>query len=185
MIAATTSVASFVLVLLLIVSLANYQIPCILARILTLSIDGWDGSDKVFLFEFTMPMDGEDNRFEGDMPSIWILNAGIPRTTQYGPPNCNCWTSGCGEFDIVEALHDGSTMLKSTLHTNTPAGDSDYFSRPTGASMKLAVIFSSSSSTITIQKLDDSFEFATNMTGLDIEMMCSVSSGVSHFSVTK
>jgi len=51
---------------------------------LTPVTDGFDGADKVdkvFLFEFSMPMDGEAG-FEGDMPAIWALNAKIPRTLQ-------------------------------------------------------------------------------------------------------
>jgi hypothetical protein len=61
-------------------------------------IDGFDGADKVFLIEYMMPMDpGTHGGFESDMPAIWMLNAQIPRTTQYGPDTCNCWTSGCGE----------------------------------------------------------------------------------------
>jgi hypothetical protein len=32
-----------------------------------------------------------------DEPAIWMLNAQIPRTTQYGPSDCSCWESGCGE----------------------------------------------------------------------------------------
>ena len=77
-----------------------------------------------------MPTDGSH---EGDGPAFWLLNANIPRTEQYG---CSCWTTGCGEFDVAEALHSGSAYLKSTLHSNTPGGDSDYLMRPTVGAMK-------------------------------------------------
>lgn len=43
-----------------------------------------------------MPMDGKTG-FNGDMPAVWMLNANIPRTAQYGPKGCSCWESGCGE----------------------------------------------------------------------------------------
>ncbi len=58
--------------------------------------DGFGGADKVFFVEFSMPMD-EDSSFNADMPAIWMLNAQIPRTLQYGNANCSCWESGCGE----------------------------------------------------------------------------------------
>ena len=76
-----------------------------------------------------MPMDGTTG-FNADMPSIWMLNAQIPRTLQYGNAQCSCWESGCGELDIAEGLFSGSTYLKSTLHANTPGGDSDYLVHP-------------------------------------------------------
>lgn len=76
-------------------------------------------------------------------------------------------------------------MLKSTLHTNTPAGDSDYLVRPTAGSMKLAVVFSSSTSTISIQVLDEDTEFPATLSAEDINSMCNQSSGqVSHFHVS-
>jgi len=78
-----------------------------------------------------------------DMPAIWMLNAQIPHTIQYGDPSCNCWTSGCGEVDIVEVLSSGAIQCKSTIHTNMVAGDSNYNIRPTTEAMKLAVSFDS------------------------------------------
>lgn len=49
----------------------------------TVAYQGFDGGDKIFLFEFSMPSDGTTG-FEADMPAIWMLNAEIPRTLQYG-----------------------------------------------------------------------------------------------------
>jgi hypothetical protein len=137
------------------------------------------------MVEFEMPMDGMTG-FEGDMPAIWALNAKIPRTSQYGNITCSCWESGCGEFDVVEALNDGSTFLKSTLHDNTPGGDSDYLVRPETENMKLAVVFSSSSSTIHIQVLPDSTDFSSSITAGEIEGLCASSSGnpVSLFTIS-
>jgi len=100
---------------------------------ITNSIDGFEGVDKLFLMEFSMPPD-VNNSAQKDMPAIWLLNANIPRTAQYH--SCSCWKTGCGEFDIVETLHSGSTYMKSTLHTNTPGGDSDFVVRPTTEMMK-------------------------------------------------
>ncbi len=67
------------------------------ARELNEFTDGIAGADKVFLFEFSMPTDSGASGNLADMPAIWMLNAQIPRTTQYGPADCNCWESGCGE----------------------------------------------------------------------------------------
>ncbi|TGO78427.1 hypothetical protein BELL_0067g00230 [Botrytis elliptica] len=146
---------------------------------------GFNGANKVFLLEFSMPIDGRTG-FNGDMPSVWILNAQIPRTIQYGSPSCSCWESGCGEFDIAEALNSGSTFLKSTLHTNKPGGDSDYFVRPTSSTMKLAVVFSSATSTIHIQVLPTSYEFPTSLTTDEIQSICGTSTGsqLSEFAIS-
>lgn len=130
----------------------------------------------MFLLEFGMPMDGTAG-FNADMPAVWILNAQIPRTIQYGEASCSCWESGCGEFDIAEALNAGSTFLKSTLHTNKPGGDSDYFVRPTSDTMKLAVVFSAASSTIHLQVLPTSYDFPTSLTTDAIQSICDTSTG--------
>ncbi|KAG0651197.1 Allergen Asp [Hyphodiscus hymeniophilus] len=158
---------------------------CGYARPGAVAYHGFDGPDKVFLFEFTMPMDGEEG-FEGNMPAIWLLNAKIPRTLQYGEVACSCWESGCGEFDIAEALDDGSTRMKSTLHDNASGGDSDYLIRPTSAAMKLAVVFSSSTSTIHIQVLPDSTDFSSSLTAGEIEELCASDGGrpVSLFAIS-
>lgn len=58
--------------------------------------DGFNGADKVFMMEYSMPMDGTSG-FNADMPAIWMLNAQIPRTLQYGNAACSCWITGCGE----------------------------------------------------------------------------------------
>ena len=147
-------------------------------------LDGFDGVDKVVLIEFSMPMDS-DSGFNGDMPAIWMLNAQIPRTLQYGNAACSCWESGCGEFDIAEALNSGSTYLKSTLHTNTPGGSSDYILRPTSGTMKLAVVFSSNS-TIQVQVLSNSTDFGSSLTLSDIQGMCGAGpqNRISYFTIS-
>ncbi|TAQ87470.1 hypothetical protein B7494_g4209 [Chlorociboria aeruginascens] len=131
---------------------------------------GFDGADKLFLMEFSMPLDGERG-FNGDLPAIWLLNSEIPRTLQYGKDNCSCWETGCGEFDIAEALHSGSMNLKSTLHAVQRGGDSDFLIRPTSGTMKLAVVFSSRDSTIHIQVLPDETTFSSNLSFSEIDGM--------------
>jgi Putative TOS1-like glycosyl hydrolase (DUF2401) len=143
---------------------------------LTIPADGFDGADKMFLFEFIMPLDGNTG-FNGDMPAIWMLNAQIPRTVQYGKAECSCWESGCGEFDIVETLSSGSTRCKSTIHSNASGGDSDYILRPTSQPMKLAVVFSSATSTIRIQVLPDNATFDNNLMAAQVSAWCESSTG--------
>ena len=129
---------------------------------------GFGGATKVFLFEFTMPLDpSSDAQINADMPAIWFLNAQIPRTLQYGNGECSCWGSGCGEFDVFEVLNSGNKWLTSHLHSGQGSSDSsgsyggggtpDYIMRPIDSSMKAAVVFEEGS--ITISVLDDSASF--------------------------
>lgn len=125
--------------------------------------DGFDGPTKMFLVEFSMPLTGKTG-FNADMPAVWVLNAQIPNTLQYGDAECCCWESGCGEFDIFEILDSGNTRAKSTWHGNVSGGDSNYFNRPTESTMKAAVIFDGNSSAATIVVLPDDTDFATTLT---------------------
>jgi hypothetical protein len=137
---------------------------------------GFDGADKVFLFEFGMPKDGSSG-FNADMPAIWMLNAQIPRTLQYGDASCSCWTTGCGEFDIIETLASGEDKCKSTLHTNNPGGSSDYFQRPVDGTMKLAVIMSSADNSINVQVLPASTDFSASLTASEVNSFLTAHSG--------
>ena len=103
-----------------------------------------------------------------DMPAIWLLNAQVPRTLQYGNPECSCWPL-CGEMDIFEILDPGYDKCISSLH---PLGGSpSFFSRPSENSVKVAVVFSGISGTVRIEVLD-------NWQGFDKSLMDDV---VEHF----
>lgn len=140
---------------------------------------GFGGDNyKLFLFEFSMPSDsGSSAAINADMPAIWMLNAKIPRTVQYGPTSCSCWGSGCGEFDIFEVLNSGNARLTSHLHSGQGSSDpsgsyggggsANYIARPTDKTMKAAVLFSGSEVTITV--LDDSVEFGETVTAETVE----------------
>lgn len=131
---------------------------------------GFDGKNKVFLFEFSMPADNSGG-FNGNMPSIWALNAKIPRTAQYG--KCSCWDSGCGEMDLFEVLKDATDYVKSHYHANQGAtsqygkgggGSPDYFKRPFDKPVKAAAIFNDNGS-ITIKYLPGDCDFGAELDG--------------------
>lgn len=126
-------------------------------------VDGFDGLAKLFLVEFSMPLSGKTG-FNADMPAVWVLNAQIPNTLQYGDATCSCWESGCGELDIFEILDSGNTRAKSTWHGSVSGGDSNYFNRPTGSTIKAAIIFDATSSAASIVVLPDNTDFATTLT---------------------
>ncbi|KAI9747659.1 MAG: hypothetical protein M4579_007420 [Chaenotheca gracillima] len=139
---------------------------------------GWEGEEKAFFFEFQMPDDGKTDmgaNIAPNMPSIWLLNAAIPRMQQYG--NCSCWATGCGEFDLFEVLHPEDNQkgkAKSTIHRamSNSAGDSDYFARPFDKSIKMAAVMRGSSQTAHINILDDSTDFGENIVQNAIEGIC-------------
>jgi hypothetical protein len=130
----------------------------------TVAHHGFGGASKIFLVELGMPDDGKTGASQYDpvnMPAFWTLNAQIPRTLQYGKPECSCWESGCGEFDVFEVLAPGDTRCKSTLHGNTAGGNSDYFLRPTSGTAKGALIFYNDN--IHIKMLDQDFDFSSSI----------------------
>lgn len=138
----------------------------------TVAYHGFDGPSKAFFFEFEMPDDGQTSASIYDavnMPAIWLLNAQIPRTLQYGQADCSCWTSGCGEFDIFEVLAPGDTRCKSTLHGNIAGGDSDYFARPTNGTIKAALLLYNNNIHI---KVLDSFDFGSTMGDTFVNDIC-------------
>ncbi|KAL8933434.1 MAG: hypothetical protein Q9211_005786 [Gyalolechia sp. 1 TL-2023] len=132
---------------------------------------GFAGDQKLFLMEFSMPATGKTG-FNGDMPGIWLLNAQIPLTSQYGTnPECSCWTSGCGEFDLFEVLDTGDFRCKSTLHMAPAGGSSDYFQRPKDKTIKAAVLLQGSNESAHIQILDDSQSFDESLASEAVQAM--------------
>lgn len=136
----------------------------------TVAYHGFGGAQKIFLLEFGMPSTGSTNE-----PAIWLLNALIPRTQQYG--SCTCWgnTAGCGELDLFETLSNGSTYMTSSIHGVQAGGDSDYTLRPTSGTMKAAVVLNNDVLQITV--LPSSFTFPTTMTAAQYASLMSPSSG--------
>jgi hypothetical protein len=84
------------------------------------------------------------------MPAIWLLNARIPHTQQYG--NCSCWASGCGEIDLFEVLTPGGDKAKSNVHyaVGEGGGDANWFERPLEGSVKVAVVLDGERGEVTV-----------------------------------
>ena len=117
-----------------------------------------------------MPSDTNGNGYNQDMPAVWLLNAKIPRTLQYGEATCSCWKTGCGELDLFEVLSSGSNKMISHLHdgqgssqnsNNGGGGSQDYFERPTSGTFKGVVIFEGDE--IHILQVDDETEFGSSL----------------------
>ncbi|CAK7901635.1 hypothetical protein CAAN1_23S00210 [[Candida] anglica] len=139
---------------------------------------GYDGDIKMFLFEFEMPKEttvSKDEVSYFDMPAIWLLNARIPRTSQYPDNgNCSCWNSGCGEFDIFEVMNTTeSSHLYSTIHDYQGTGDIEnglqadgYIPRDTTGSMKGGVVFDSTGTAVVF--MSNSTSITGNITASDL-----------------
>lgn len=121
-----------------------------------------------------MPLSGKRDpniyALQPDMPAVWLLNADIPRTSQY--TNCSCWATGCGEFDIFETLDSGDIRTKSTLHSTIDGGDVNWIPRPTNSTMKAAVTFDADGAALHVKVLPDNTEFPTSFTPQDIAEFC-------------
>ncbi|KAK3336132.1 putative TOS1-like glycosyl hydrolase-domain-containing protein [Cercophora scortea] len=130
---------------------------------------GFDGADKTFLLEFSMPHQWGATDFQKDVPAIWMLNAKIPYTAQY---QFNCHPD-CGEFDVFEVLDHFGEKAKTTFHARAgqTGGDSNYFRRPVDGTLKLAVIFDSASSTVSVRILDNDIDFPASLSVQEIESL--------------
>ena len=123
---------------------------------------GFDGPKKAFFFEFQMPSDNSGAAQNVDMPSIWALNAKIPRLGQYSP--CSCWATGCGEIDLFEVLAPGSDKCVQAVHaakgvnknSGTPC---NYFKRPTSKTIKAATIYDTDAGSVTTVILPNDTSF--------------------------
>ncbi|KAK2767856.1 target of Sbf [Emmonsiellopsis sp. PD_33] len=148
----------------------------------TVAYHGFGGNNKIFLVELSMPLTGKTGWNE-DMPAAWILNAAIPRTLQYGKAECSCWSTGCGELDVLEILDAGNTRAKSTLHGGVSGGDSNYFKRPSDGAKKYAVVFNGDESTAHIKTLPDNFDFSTTLSDAAIDDILSDGASASTFAL--
>ena len=145
---------------------------------------GFGGCEKAFFFEFMMPTSSEPAAANADMPAIWSLNAQIPRTLQYGKPECSCWTTGCGEFDIFEVLSTGCLKMKSTMHGNKAGGSSDYFPRPVSKYVKGAMIMSDDEIKVVLLPDGTNFDFPQYLSKADLQAVLKGAANTSRFTLT-
>eukprot|EP00898_Chlorokybus_atmophyticus_P007685 jgi/Chlat1/7918/Chrsp68S07355 len=105
---------------------------------------GWAGNakgEKMFVLRLRMPKAGGT-----DTPAVWLLNAQVPRSAQYG---CNCrgmgGDGGCGELDIMEVLTDPSRKSQCISQIYSFKGSTGtgahYFIRPVNKAVTVFVVF--------------------------------------------
>ncbi|KAK3949546.1 putative TOS1-like glycosyl hydrolase-domain-containing protein [Pseudoneurospora amorphoporcata] len=146
---------------------------------------GFPGSARVFLFEFSMPDEPQHNGDDGNKPAIWLLNSRTPNTAQYFA--CNCWKSGCGELDVFEVLAPGQDKALSTFHLgddNKSAGDANYFQRPKGGPIKVALVMDAAKGgTASIKNMgaSDGARFGASLSADQVDNLKAKSGTVSEF----
>lgn len=139
---------------------------------------GFYGHTKMFLFEFTMPEDQRQNMSAipyYDLPSISIFSDRIARQS-INPrnPACSCKASGCGVYDVFQALSgDQKDRLFSTLHTTQTGGQtiqdltSDGYMKRTNGVMRGGVIFDSTGRITTFLNNNTLFDVSLNSTDVN------------------
>lgn len=158
---------------------------------------GYDGTTKMFLFQFESPVEDDskmtvNNTASYNMPAIWLLNAHIPRTAQYPyNPNCSCWNSGCGEFDIFEVLNNTeSTHFFSTIHDYQGTDDIEgglpiygWLERTPNQVMKGGVVFDSNGVATVFLSSDTTFD--DNLSSSDLSKWISAATSNSSTGVSE
>lgn len=146
----------------------------------TVAYRGFGGTTKMFLFNFSMPTESKVKKSDVsnyDMPAIWLLNAHIPRTSQYSNNgNCSCWNSGCGEFDIFEVKNNTKSTvnnLYTTLHDYQGTDDiqmgiqiDGFIERDTEGTMAGGVVFDSTGKATVF--VSNSTTFDDTISGSDV-----------------
>ena len=133
---------------------------------------GWAGA-KIFAIRARMPRyTGSVTQYYDDVPAIWMLNARVVRTAQYG---CNCRgmgsPGGCGELDVAEVLHGENLMhATSTIYSFEGATGSgqNYFVRPVKESATFIVIFDASGKIQQLRLKADAFNFGDTVSNATV-----------------
>lgn len=135
------------------------------------ALHGWSGVNgaKIFVMRTRMPRyTGAPGKNYTDEPAIWMLNARIVRTAQYG---CNCRgvgsPGGCGELDVAEVVKQAHPMhATSTIYSYQGAVGADgitgaghYFLRPVNQSAILVVIYDAAGKIQMLRLAPDAFDF--------------------------
>lgn len=131
---------------------------------------GYGGGKKMFVTKVMMPTADAVN-----LPAIWLLNAQVVRSNQYG---CNCRGSGsvggCGEFDIAEVIETNTAQDKVSTHIYAlegtyPSSGDNWAARPsTSAVTYITIIDNSNNGTIKILQIGgDDFNFSASAVSAD------------------
>lgn len=133
---------------------------------------GWNGA-KLFAIRARMPRyTGPKTEYYDDVPAIWMLNARVVRTAQYG---CNCRgmgsPGGCGELDVAEVLHGESPLhATSTIYSFKGATGSgqNYFQRPVNESATFIVLFDASGKIQMLRLKANAFDFGDTVSNATV-----------------
>jgi hypothetical protein len=124
-------------------------------------------------------MDHNVNKSKGqgllsDAPAYWF-NTATPCMPQDGSDrnniSCPWWSTGAGKFYAFKVLNEGAERAHSAIcgQSMEEGGDSNWFRRPVGRTMKFAVMWHYPHVTALI--LDDRFEFSEQMAGDTIQKL--------------
>lgn len=153
------------------------------------SYTGYEGVTKLFLFEFSMPTDNNMTNQDGryfDMPSIWLANEHLSRTTEYYDwnNNCSCLFNGCGAYQVLTTNATNKDLLYSSLQTFQGLNrnvsqklilngtvSTGQFNRPRNITVRGGVLFDSAGNIVTF--LTNNTVFHEELTPEQVEDMLS------------
>ncbi|SMN22710.1 similar to Saccharomyces cerevisiae YJL171C GPI-anchored cell wall protein of unknown function [Maudiozyma saulgeensis] len=153
------------------------------------SYTGYEGVTKLFLFEFSMPTDTNITNQDGkyyDMPSIWLANEHLSRTTEHYDwnNNCSCLFNGCGAYQAFTTNSTDHDLLYSSLQTfqgiNKNASQNAIlngtfstgrFNRPRNTTVRGGVLFDSAGNIVTF--ITNNTVFHEELTPEQVEDMLS------------
>lgn len=131
------------------------------------AFQGWGGAKKMFVTKVTMPNGGSPN-----LPAIWMLNAQIVRSSQYG---CNCRGmgkgGGCGELDIAEVLEKDTSVVATHYYFydgGSAPGHDSFGKRPYDTPATYITIIDESYGVKILELGADDFDFSCGSVSQDV-----------------
>ncbi|GAB9475879.1 Gpi anchor protein [Globisporangium polare] len=131
------------------------------------AFQGWGGAKKMFVTKVTMPNGGSPN-----LPAIWMLNAQIVRSSQYG---CNCRGmgkgGGCGELDIAEVLEKDTSVVATHYYFydgGSAPGHDSFGKRPYDTPATYITIIDESYGVKILELGADDFDFSSGSVSQDV-----------------
>lgn len=131
------------------------------------AFQGWGGAKKMFVTKVTMPNGGSPN-----LPAIWMLNAQIVRSSQYG---CNCRGmgkgGGCGELDIAEVIEKDTSVVATHFYFydgGSAPGHDSFGKRPYDSPTTYITIIDESYGVKILEIGADDFDFSSASVSQDV-----------------